>query len=147
MWRCSSLILAIVEHVQPLKPVWQVHLSVDPGGDAKKLMRSEVDESGLELCSGVQICNRCLPQFHPEDLEVDRGFFRKVVCESSESLPIAPGADAIDCSAANNGDCPAKYCCTRGKACYQCGGDGYDCSNAMLGLHHCGRLLSLLSIL
>ena len=38
-------------------------------------MRSEVDESGLELCSGVQICNRCLPEFHPEDLEVDLEIF------------------------------------------------------------------------
>eukprot|EP00435_Cladocopium_sp_Y103_P015604 s2953_g3.t2 len=35
----------------------QVHLSVDPRGDAKKLMRTEAEESGLELCSGQQICN------------------------------------------------------------------------------------------
>jgi len=35
----------------------QVHLSVNPSGDAKKLIRTEADDSGLELCSGQQICN------------------------------------------------------------------------------------------
>lgn len=35
----------------------QVHLSVNPSGDAKKLMRTEAEDSGLELCSGQQICN------------------------------------------------------------------------------------------
>ena len=35
----------------------QVHLLVNPSGDAKKLMRTEADDSGLELCTGQQICN------------------------------------------------------------------------------------------
>ena len=44
------------------------------------------------------------------------------------------GANALSCSAANNGDCSSKYCCTPGKACYQCGGNSYECSNEKLGL-------------
>ncbi|CAE7203793.1 fhkE [Symbiodinium microadriaticum] len=56
--------------------------------------------------------------------------------ESDRGLPlctglqICNGRDASDCSAANNGDCGQKYCCSKGHPCYQCAGDGYDCKNS-----------------
>ncbi|CAJ1450404.1 unnamed protein product [Effrenium voratum] len=104
MARWLALLLVAAFGKEPLPEEVQVHLAVDPDGDVshKKLLRSEANESSLELCTGIQICN---------------------------------GDDAVDCGAANNGDCKEKYCCSRGKACFQCGGDGFDCSNSKVCKH------------